>query len=441
MCHHKGVRAAPSVLPCGATLGILLALGGCYFDFTAGGDAGERADGPALSDAGVAVDAAPAVDAFVPFDGSYALLSETGLFEDIASQTVADDIREFEPLYKLWSDGATKTRYIYLPPGSEIDTSDMDHWRFPPGTKMWKTFAEESPSGRILLETRLIERRGTAPVHNYMMSFRWRPECFDDNLANDGECDADAAPGNTPEERAFNTNVNGTEHDIPRSPVECMSCHAGEPHQFLGFSAIQLSHPSAPETCALNPGGRCPTIDSLASEGRLTTEVPEGGFPVPGGAITRRALGYLHANCGGCHQPPSNSLVLNGCYTDTGNVPSKDLEGFHTRIYAADSGGSPQATATWRTLFGVDGCGHPLLRWNGATNPSCEPLGGGEFDCAIDRRAVPGATQKSAVLYRMGSRALGEKMPFLGTEVADAVGMGLVESFINSVSRPASCPK
>ena len=51
--------------------------------------------------------------------------SQTGLYSDIASGTFAADVRPFEPKYVLWSDGATKRRFIRLPACAQIDTTDM----------------------------------------------------------------------------------------------------------------------------------------------------------------------------------------------------------------------------------------------------------------------------------------------------------------------------
>ena len=72
-------------------------------------------------------------------------LSETGFG--------APDMQSFTPRYPLWSDGASKRRWILLPAGTSIDTSKADAWNFPPGTKLWKEFAFDGP-----IETRLIER-------------------------------------------------------------------------------------------------------------------------------------------------------------------------------------------------------------------------------------------------------------------------------------------
>jgi hypothetical protein len=42
-----------------------------------------------------------------------------------------------------------------LPPGTSIDTRDIDHWVFPSGTALWKEFSRR----RRKLETRYEEKR------------------------------------------------------------------------------------------------------------------------------------------------------------------------------------------------------------------------------------------------------------------------------------------
>jgi hypothetical protein len=96
-------------------------------------------------------------------------LSEVGLYQDIATKKIAPDLIAFEPRFKLWSDGADKERWLRLPPGEQIDTSDLDHWQFPIGTMLFKQFAQ---SGKRL-ETRLIMRTGPAPEDYWMGAFRW----------------------------------------------------------------------------------------------------------------------------------------------------------------------------------------------------------------------------------------------------------------------------
>ena len=69
-----------------------------------------------------------------------ATLLDTGLCVDAACTQISAGIYAYTPRFALWADGATKRRWIYLPPGTQIDTTDMDHWEFPVGTKLWKEF-------------------------------------------------------------------------------------------------------------------------------------------------------------------------------------------------------------------------------------------------------------------------------------------------------------
>ena len=96
-------------------------------------------------------------------------LSATGLYSDIGTLTLAADVREYEPTYALWSDGAEKRRWIRLPPGTKIDTSDMDHWSFPVGTKIWKEF--QFAGKRV--ETRLIYRFGPGDDDFIYAAYVW----------------------------------------------------------------------------------------------------------------------------------------------------------------------------------------------------------------------------------------------------------------------------
>ncbi|MEY4509888.1 MAG: hypothetical protein RLZZ450_2010, partial [Pseudomonadota bacterium] len=85
-------------------------------------------------------------------------------------------------------------------------------------------------------------------------------------------------------------NVAGTAHDIP-SDLTCLKCHEGLDDGALGIGAIQLSH---------QEGGL--TLASLIERG-LLSDPPVGAVDLPGDEATQQALGYLHANCGTCHNP------------------------------------------------------------------------------------------------------------------------------------------
>ena len=82
-------------------------------------------------------------------------LQETGLYSDSETLEVDRAHLAFSPQYPLWTDGATKRRWISLPPGTAIDGSDPDAWSFPVGTRLWKEFSFEGQR----VETRYLARQ------------------------------------------------------------------------------------------------------------------------------------------------------------------------------------------------------------------------------------------------------------------------------------------
>ena len=80
-------------------------------------------------------------------------LRETGLYLPGTGLVVDPAHLAFSPQYPLWTDGATKRRWLSLPPQTFIDASRPNAWDFPVGTRLWKEFSV----GRAV-ETRYIER-------------------------------------------------------------------------------------------------------------------------------------------------------------------------------------------------------------------------------------------------------------------------------------------
>jgi mono/diheme cytochrome c family protein len=226
------------------------------------GDTGARPGHAEASVRDVSVEASH--DATAP-----ALLSETGLYGDAANGVLAPDVLAYEPQGVLWADGATKRRWVYLPPGTRIDTSDMDGWVYPVGTKLWKEFSVDGAR----IETRLIVK--VSATSWTLVSYRWNAD----------QSDAVAVPDGV-------ENAAGTDHDIPSS-ADCQRCHGGLPDSVLGFTAVQLSH-----------AGNGVTLSTLMSDGRLTKS-PASPLVVPGDDTAATALRYLHANCGQCHNARS----------------------------------------------------------------------------------------------------------------------------------------
>ena len=222
------------------------------------------------------------------------------------------DVREFRPQFELWSDGARKRRFIALPEGGRIDTSDMDNWGFPVGTRLWKEFAVDG----VPVETRLLQKIGPGHEDWLSQAYLWRA---------DGS-DAQAIPGGK-------TDALGTGHDVP-SAGECLACHGGRKSFVLGFSAVQLSYDAEPGLLDLN---------ELVAQ-RLVTRAPDAPFVVPGDDTARSALGYLHANCAHCHNQDRPSAAASRCYN-----PENSLD-FWLKTGEL---GSVAATATYRSGRGA----------------------------------------------------------------------------------------
>jgi hypothetical protein len=333
------------------------------------GDDGDATDGAADAPA----DAAPA-DAGVDGDPRRRLSAEN-LYADFAAKTINPDLVEFEPRFFLWSDGALKRRWIELPAGQTIDTSDMDRWKFPAGTRLWKEF--RTPEG-ALLETRLIEKLGAgddAYEDYFMGAFVWQED----------ESEAFFEP-------AGMRNINGTNHDVP-TETRCRTCHQGEAGFVLGFSAIQLSKATGD-----------PTLATLEADGLLSNP-PGRLFEPPGDATDQAALGTLHANCGHCHNP------LGSAWPD---VATQVL-----RLWTNESDGAVTATQIYTTTaLWEDGSGQPFDYW---VPPSS----------AVTHRLVPGDHAASALWYRMSQRGNGDAMPPIYSEAVDDVGLGAVETWID----------
>ncbi len=311
------------------------------------------------ADADAAAAAVP--DASGPVDGFPSKLSETGLFVDMKNETPAPGVRAYQPKYVLWADGATKNRWVYLPPGKTIDTSDMDFWVYPVGTKVWKDFALNGKR----IETRYLHK--VADDEWTMVAYQW----------NDEQTEALAVPDGV-------QNANGTPHDIPQQS-DCNFCHGNMPDKLLGVTAIQLSHDL--------PGMK---LADLISENRLTLP-PAGNFQIPGAPVAEKALGYLHANCGHCHNPNSSVSVR----------VSLDL---------------------WESTIALDTVEHTTAFRSAVLQPnSVLP------DLHIIEPGKPDQSEMFLRISRRGPGGIVTQMPPIATETVDQNGVGLIRAWIESM--------
>jgi hypothetical protein len=308
------------------------------------------------------------------------LLSQTGLYSRPGT-TIDPRNLSYSPQYPLWSDGAQKSRWIFLPPGSRIDTTDVDGWEFPVGTKFWKQFAF---AGRKV-ETRLLWK--ATPSGWTYATYLWNSDQTDAVLA---------SPDGVPE---YHEIAPGKRHSIP-SVSDCKDCHESETKPVLGFTALQLStdrDPLAPNAEPLQPGML--TLRTLV-ERRLLKPAREELVREPpriptANPRTRAMLGYFAANCSHCHAPSSSLGILELSLAHRSTARSEaDEPGLATTV-GRESG--------WQIPNAPDGA---------------------------TRRILPGSPGLSAVFYRMNSRHPSSQMPPLGTVLVDQEAVDLLARWI-----------
>lgn len=309
------------------------------------------------------------------------LLSETG-YGDPRN-------RPFSPQYPLWSDGASKKRWIRLPEGSSIDIANIDRWNFPVGTRFWKEFEFR---GRKV-ETRFLwKTREDAWV---FASYAWNEAQTEATLAPETGIPnvAEVAPGKR--------------HGIP-SIAECRSCHDSARTEILGFTALQLStdrdphalhaEPLMPEMVTL----RTLVDDSLVRPRRtdLVTAPPRINAATP---LARTALGYLSTNCGNCHNPESSiaSVGLSLKHSVGGDKP----------LGLSDASECAPALATTAGRRG---------HWVVPSNPD-------------ESRVInPGRPELSSLVQRARSRRPSSQMPPIGTVLQDTKAVDLLTAWVQS---------
>ncbi len=306
-------------------------------------------------------------------------LRDTGLFVAGSTTAVRPENLPYSPQYPLWSDGATKCRWLYLPPGAAIDASQPDAWEFPPGTRLWKEFGHKRP-----VETRYIERRADGSWR--FATYLWNAAGTDAVLAPPGGVvlTLEDAPGGR--------------YVIP-SQADCLACHEGAAVPVLGVSALQLSPDRDPLVPHAEPV-RAEDVDLRGLVARaLVRNLPPAMLERPpriaaASPTARAALGYLHANCGHCHN-------------DAGPLAPLELALAQGAVDGAD--GPAKAL---RSLIGQSSRYRPQGADAGA------------------QRVVAGRHDASVLAVRMRSRNPLVQMPPLGTQIVDGEGVALIERWI-----------
>ena len=207
-----------------------------------------------------------------------AKLSLTGCFDKANPTLPAPGLIPYEVNSPLWSDGATKRRWMALPNDSKIDFGDDGHFNFPKGSVLVKEFA----LGTKVIETRLFVRHDDGVWAGY--TYAW----------NDDEKDADLVPNGA-------VKIFGDQTWTYPSQGQCLQCHNSNAGFSLGLSIAQLNRKVGAEDSQVSQ------IDTFEKIGLLSKALPadKDQLPTPNASIepALAARSYMDANCAFCHRP------------------------------------------------------------------------------------------------------------------------------------------
>lgn len=206
-------------------------------------------------------------------------LSDFGFFIHPDAQVPTLGVTPYALNTPLWSDGADKLRFIYLPEGTRLHADGEGLLRFPVGAAIIKTFAFGEGASRRLIETRVLLHRADGWV---ALPYRWNAEQTEAKLALAGaRIDVTNPAGEAISYRIPNKN-------------QCKECHS------LNGAVIPIG-PKARNLAAA-------WLGDMVQAG-LLDQVPEGANRLPDwrthatGAAAPLARAYLDVNCAHCHQP------------------------------------------------------------------------------------------------------------------------------------------
>jgi uncharacterized repeat protein (TIGR03806 family) len=214
--------------------------------------------------------------------GPAAQLSQTGCFDPADASVPAAGLIPYDLQNALWSDAASKRRWIALPNGRTIDLLADGDFEFPEGTVLVKEFSIEGQR----IETRLLMKDSSSVWKGY--SYEWNGN------------DATLLQGS--KQKLLS---NGQTWGFP-SRGECLRCHTDAAGFALGPEIAQLNGDMVyTETNRIS--NQLATFEHI---GLFTNGLPDTPDQLPAmagiddthQAVSRQARSYIHSNCSGCHR-------------------------------------------------------------------------------------------------------------------------------------------
>lgn len=313
------------------------------------------------------------------------LLSDYGLFADIAAHKPAENVVPYGMKMPLFTDYAHKFRFFYMPKGASALYRDHEVMEFPLGTVLIKTFAYPAdfrkPDENIRrIETRLLIRQEKGWN---AWAYVWNEDQTDAVLKVAGK----TLPVSWVDEGGKSRSI---DYVVPNKN-QCKGCHT------LGRALT----PIGPKARYLNfdydyPSGTENQITKWVTAGKLhgvparddIPTVPE--FSDVSASLDKRARAYLDINCAHCHRSegPASTSGLFLTYGETNKVT-----------------------------------------WGYNKTPVAAGRGSGGF--AVD--IAPGKPEESIMLYRVNATDPGIMMPEVGRTTIHTEGVELLKEWIKKL--------
>jgi uncharacterized repeat protein (TIGR03806 family) len=259
------------------------------------------------------------------------LLSATGCVDPANPRLPASGLIPYRPNAAFWSDGASKTRFMALPDGQQINITPDGDFDFPIGSVLVKNFI----LGSAPVETRLFMRHNDGNWAGY--TYEWNAQGSDATRVVGGK----------------SVTASGQSWNFP-SEAQCLQCHTAAAGRTLGLEVAQLNGQFHYDLTGRD-ANQLFTLNTLQILSPLLAQPVDQlpAMPDPfgvSGTIGERARAYLHTNCSQCHRPGGGTPVsvdfryttplasTNTCEV----VPQNDLGISNARIIAI-GGASPAA--------------------------------------------------------------------------------------------------
>jgi uncharacterized repeat protein (TIGR03806 family) len=325
------------------------------------------------------------------------LLSAYRFFHDAGAREPNERVTPYDLNTALFSDGALKFRYVYIPEGQQARYSADDTFEFPVGTVLIKTFAFAADMRRPrqdvrFLETRLLIRRESGWI---ALPYVWNEAQTEARLSVIGA----SVPVSFTDEEGQAIALDWAVPNVN----ECAGCHAragGNAVLPLGPSARNLNRTRHYDdqvvqetwdtsiTLAAGDWHQLRRWENASLLDRFPDDIPRVPNAYDASApLEQRARAYLDVNCAHCHNPAGPAHT----------------SGLDLRWSQSD----------------------PAL-WGVLKRPVAAGRGSAGFEFAIE----PGHPERSILLHRMESTDPGVMMPELGRQLVDQRAIALMRDWI-----------